>query len=106
MDRDRAGDWCDYIRQGMLNRSEIAAECGFTLSVMHENPAVKTALSALEERLRESGTLNGQKSAQSAGTPAPDAATTLVLDRRIIAAKPKVEQCVKALEEQPAAARA
>jgi chromosome segregation ATPase len=105
-ERDRAGDWRDYIRQGMLNRSEVAAECGFALSVMRQNPAVKTALTALEERLRASGTLGEQKSDQSAATRAPDAATTLVLDRRIMAAKAKAEQRIKSLEEQLAAARA
>lgn len=55
-ERDVVNDWSVYIRQGKLNRSEIASECGFALSVVRQNPAVKTAMEALEERLRVSGT--------------------------------------------------
>ena len=104
-ERDRFGDWHDYIRQDMLNRSEIASQCGFALSVMRQNPAVKTTLAALEERLRLCGTLR-HRGLPSTSTEAPDTATTLALDRRIMAAKAKAEQRVKALEEQLAAARA
>jgi hypothetical protein len=105
-ERDRFGDWHDYIRQDMLNRSEIAAQCGFALSVMRQNPAVKERLTALEERLRSSGTLRRRECLQSPSMEATDAATTLAYDRRITAAKAKVERRVKALEEQLAAARA
>ena len=105
-ERDRAGDWCDYIRQGALNRSEIAAECGFALSVLRQNPAVKTALAAIEDRLRQFNVMDGRKTPHGASSEAPDASTTLALDRRILAAKAKAEQRVKALEEQLAASKA
>lgn len=47
-ERTAAEDWQDYIRFGKLNRSEIARECEFALSVLRQNPAVKSALEALE----------------------------------------------------------
>lgn len=105
-ERDAAGDWRDYVRGDKLNRSEIAAECGFALSVVRQNPAVKEALQALEDRLRDSGTLGVAKAAQNASDAVSEDATTLVVDRRIMIAKGKAEQRVKALEEQNAALRA
>ena len=105
-ERDAAADWPDYVRQGKLNRSEIASECGFALSVVRQNPAVKAALEALESRLLASGVLGTKKTAPSATDKAADVATTQVVDRRIMAAKSQAEQRVKALEEQNAALKA
>ena len=101
--RDAAADWLDYVRQGKLNRSEIASECGFALSVVRQNPAVKTALEALETRLTASNILGG---APSATDEAVTAATNQAVDRRTMAAKLKAEQRVKALEEQNATLKA
>ncbi|MBI5921984.1 MAG: hypothetical protein HY847_10120 [Betaproteobacteria bacterium] len=101
-ERDAAGDWQDYIRAGKLNRSEIANECGFALSVVRQNPAVKAALEALEASLHERGILGGTE----APGAAKDDPTALALERRVMAAKAKAEQRVKALEEQNAALRA
>lgn len=43
----------EYVSpKGTLNRSSIASECGFAKSVLNQNPLVKTALQALEDRLR------------------------------------------------------
>lgn len=101
-EREASGDWADYVRQGKLNRSEIASECNFALSVLRQNPAVKAALEALETSLRERRLLGA--------TPAPERATgdatAQAADNRLMAAKGRAEQRVKALEEQNAALRA
>lgn len=105
-EREVACDWPDYIRAGKLNRSEIAAECGFALSVVRQNPAVKLALEALEERLRADGTLPDENEAGTKTDRVSDEATNRSVDRRIMAAKGKAEQRVKALEEENAALHA
>lgn len=106
VERDAANDWQDYIRQGKLNRSEIAKECSFALSVVRQNPAVKLALEALEARLLASGVLQSEKAAPSASTEVRMNATSQAIDKRIMAAKAKAEQRVKQLEEQNAALKA
>lgn len=105
-EREAAQDWRDYLRAGKLNRSEIAAECGFALSVVRQNPAVKLALEALEERLRAAGTLPDESGAGSDSRRLAQEATSRSVDRRLLAAKGQAEQRVKALEEQNAALRA
>lgn len=50
-------DFREYVHRGKLNRSEIAAECGFGKSALGQNPAIKSALEALEGSLRERGIL-------------------------------------------------
>ena len=50
VEREQVNDWHDYLRGEKLNRSESAAECGFALSVLRQNPAVRNALEVLEER--------------------------------------------------------
>lgn len=103
-ERDVAGDWQDYIRGNKLNRSEIAAECGFALSVMRQNPAVKNALEALEARLMTSGILAPPIAAPGAANEVT--ASGKAIDKRIMAAKSKAEARVKALEEQNASLKA
>lgn len=104
-ERESANDWRDYLRGDKLNRSEIAAECGFALSVLRQNPAVKNALEALEHRLAARAITQPQK-------PAPDcsneavAASEKVIDRRIMVAKGRADARVKALEEQNASLKA
>ena len=105
-ERDAAGDWPDYIRGDKLNRSEVAAECGFALSVVRQNPAVKDALAALEERLRNSGLLGLPKITQDLSHGLVAEASRLAVDGRILAAKGKAEQRIKVLEEQNATLRA
>lgn len=105
-ERDAANDWSDYVRQGKLNRSEIAAECGFALSVIRQNPAVKTALEVLEARLLASGVLLSAKAAPGPAVEAGTDATSQSIDKRIMAAKGKAEARVKQLEEQNAALKA
>src|ERR1035437_8907422 len=108
-DRDNAADWDDYLRAGKLNRSEIAAECGFGRAALQQNPSLSVALESVEARLIAQGILvTGQ-------TPndGPDASRTNQTDalaeqsvRRAMAGKVKAEHRVKALEEQNAALKA
>ncbi len=105
-ERNVANDWQDYIRQGKLNRSEIAKECRFALSVVRQNPAVKLVLEALEARLLASGVLQPEKPAPGNSSDVRMIATIQAVDKRIMAAKAKAEQRVKQLEEQNAALKA
>ena len=105
-ERDAGNDWQDYIRKGKLNRSELTKECGFALSVVRQNPAIKAALAMLEDRLRGSGVLMDAKTGPSTSHGDPDHDAAQVVERRIMAAKTKSEQRVKALEEQNAALKA
>lgn len=105
-ERDQAGDWPDYIRGDKLNRSEIAIECGFALSVVRKNPAVKEALAALEVRLLALGLFGLSKIAPNPSTGHLAEASRLAVDGRILAAKGKAEHRVKVLEEQNATLRA
>jgi len=103
VERERANDWQDYLRGGKLNRSEIAAECGFALSVLRQNPAIKEALQALEEGLVARGILLIKETAPGTSN---EAASQKATDKRILASKAKVEARVKALEEQNATLKA
>ncbi len=69
--RDLANDWISYLRGEKLNRSEIASECCFSLSVLRQNPAIKDALESLEKRLRESGIIVEDRSNTSHYTHLP-----------------------------------
>lgn len=104
-ERDAANDWKDYLRRGKLNRSEIAAECGFVRSVFGSNPDLKAVLDALERRLIEQGVVVEEIAAVGASDEAREASAHAA-DRRVMAAKAKAEARVKALEEQNAALKA
>jgi cell division protein FtsB len=101
--RDLANDWISYLRGEKLNRSEIASECCFSLSVLRQNPAIKDALESLEKRLREIGIIVriGQTVSHlklvSAG---------LTVDRRVMAEKSISDKRIKELEGQNASLRA
>lgn len=82
-ERGATNDWDDYIRHGKLNRSEIANECGFALSVVRQNPAVKAALEALEaRRLLDSGVIEPVKAVPSASSEAWSEATNQSIHRK------------------------
>ena len=53
----RDNDFREYVHRGKLNRSEIAAECGFGKSALIQNPSIRRSLEELEERLRAAGVL-------------------------------------------------
>ncbi|WP_426175590.1 VPA1267 family protein [Massilia sp. TWR1-2-2] len=50
-------DFKQLVTRGSLSRKEIAAQCGFAISALNQNPRVKAALSAKETLLREVGIL-------------------------------------------------
>lgn len=50
-------DFRQMVLRGVLSRVDIAKECGFGRSVLSQNPAVKSALLALENDLRSSHVL-------------------------------------------------
>lgn len=45
------------VVRGGLSRREIAAQCGFAVSALNQNPRIKSALLAKEASLRDSGVL-------------------------------------------------
>lgn len=91
-------DFREYVHRGKLNRSEIAAECGFGKSALGQNPSIKSALEALEGGLRERGILPSL-------TEAPADAEPLMRDRE---AKQRRQdgQRLNSLEQENAALRA
>jgi len=104
-EREAANDWHDYLRGDKLNRSEIATECGFSLSVMRQNPAVKASLEALEARLAASGITPPQE-ALSDSSSGLAARSESVVDNRIKTAMGRADARVKMLEEQNAGLKA
>lgn len=102
-ERDAAQDWQDYERGGKLNRTEIAGECEFALSVLRQNPGVRKALEALEKRLKSSGQL---AASHQAGGDGGDEESVNAVERRIARAESAKAIRLKTLEEQNAALRA
>jgi len=51
------GDFRQLVTRGSLSRKEIAAQCGFAVSALNQNPRIKSALLAKEALLREAGVL-------------------------------------------------
>ncbi len=50
-------DFRAMTMRGVLNRTEIAKECGFAKSALSQNPQIKESLAALEQQLRDAGVL-------------------------------------------------
>lgn len=50
-------DFRQMVGRGSLSRKEIAAQCGFAVSALNQNPRIKSALLAKEAFLRDSGVL-------------------------------------------------
>ena len=50
-------DFKEIIFRGQLNRGEVAKAIGIGKSALRQNPAIKTALENLEQRLRDRGVL-------------------------------------------------
>jgi hypothetical protein len=105
-ERDRAGDWEDYVRRGQLNRSEIAKECCFALSSFRSNAGLRRALEETEEKLERSGVFAKSKSSPGTTAPSADSNAIRVVNQRVMIAKNHADQRVKALEEQNATLRA
>ncbi|MCM2308936.1 MAG: VPA1267 family protein [Sulfuritalea sp.] len=100
-DREAAEDWMNYIRIGKLNRTQIAGECQFALTVFRQNPAIKSALVALEARLRDSDVLPDAKAARK-DAKAVIEATALASDHRLQSQLAAAYHRIKQLEEQNA----
>lgn len=98
-DRDAANDWADYIRGGKLNRTEVAAECGFGTPAFRQNPSIAQALQTLESRLSENCVIKPVEATT-------DEATCHAADLRILSSKASAERRTKAVEEQNAALKA
>lgn len=95
-ERSVSDDWRDYIRGAYLNRTEIARECGFALSALRQNPAIKSLLTAKEEELKAAGILSGDRADANESSAAKRASQSTSKDKARI----------KALEEQNAAQKA
>lgn len=96
-------DFREYVHQGKLKRSEIAAECYFGKSALVQNPAIKSALEALEDDLRARGVLPPLKIASSSvreDQPEPPMRDKDAKQRR------RDGQRLNALEQENAALRA
>lgn len=50
-------DFRAIANRGVLLRTEVAKECGFAKSALHQNPRIKAALCELEDYLRHRGVL-------------------------------------------------
>ena len=59
LDSRTDADFRQMVGRGILSRKEIAAQCGFAVSALNQNPRIKSALLAKETLLRESGVLPG-----------------------------------------------
>lgn len=104
-ERDAARDWDDYLQAGVLNKSEVAAECGFSRSVFYQNPGVRDVLQRLEKRLGTSVLSSSQTEAACLSGEAADPSGKAV-DRRTAAGKAQAEARIKALAEQNATLQA
>ena len=107
-ERERAGDWGDYIRAGKLNRSELAKECGFGRAALQQNPALAQALADVERQLTERGVLQCHEVTAQDLPPELKAEVGAAEEnvRRAMSARAALEKRIKALEEQNATLRA
>jgi hypothetical protein len=105
-ERDRAGDWEDYVHRGQLNRSEIAKECCFALSSFRSNAGLRRELEEAEEKLARSGIFAQSKSSHGTTGCSANSNATQVVNQRVMIAKNQADQRIKTLEEQNATLRA
>ncbi|ODU80260.1 MAG: hypothetical protein ABT14_19025 [Pelagibacterium sp. SCN 63-17] len=78
----RPEDWAAFVKNGQLNRSAVAAACGFGRSVFAQNPAAKALIADIESQLIDRGVLSAastqtsssvtEPSSTSSRAPAPD----------------------------------
>lgn len=64
-------DFRQLVTRGSLSRKEIAAQCGFAVSALNQNPRIKSALLAKEGLLREVGVLPAIASTTDANATPP-----------------------------------
>jgi hypothetical protein len=64
-------DFKQMVGRGILSRKEIAAQCGFAVSALNQNPRIKSALLEKETLLRNSGVLPALASVAGEATASP-----------------------------------
>lgn len=103
-ERERAGDWADYLRAGKLNRSELAKECGFGRAALQQNPALAQALADVEARLAGQGIVQGSPVGAQDLPPGLRAEVGAAEERarRATSARDALLRRIKALEERNA----
>jgi hypothetical protein len=93
-------DFRKYVHKCKLKRSEIASECRFARSALIQNPAIKNALEALEQRLRTVGVLPPPESIKQSPLQAPP------MRDREASKRQNESQRLNKLEQENAALRA
>lgn len=108
LERDRAGDWAEYIRGGKINRSDVAKECGFGRAAWQQNPILAEELASAEKRLTREGLIAGVHLSLDDLSPEVKAEVGASEERarRAMSARSSLEKRVKTLEEQNAVLRA
>lgn len=96
LERRISNDWFDYLRGNKLNRTEIAKECGFSASVLRQNPTVKMMLEDAEKSLKDKGLLKNR----------PVKSSVQAAEVRVVISNGRDRQRIKALEENSASLRA
>lgn len=86
------------VVRGQLNRKEIAKECGFSTSVLTQNPRVREALKTHEQLLRSRDILPPFAQAEPSSKPLPPSGDT----QRVLLDKARL----KRLESENASLRA
>lgn len=107
-ERRRAGDWQAYIRAGIINRTEVAKECGFPRSSWASNPGLKEGIRLLEAALVNDGILPSSDRDQ---VDLPKEAIAEIgaseeRTRRAMASNATLKKRIEALEDQNAVLRA
>jgi hypothetical protein len=93
-------DFRQMVGRGILSRKEIAAQCGFAVSALNQNPRIKSALLGKEALLRDSGVLPAV-----AGVPGEAAAAPLMREPGSATRSFDVER-LRRLEQENASLRA
>jgi hypothetical protein len=105
-ERDKAGDWVDYVVRGKISRTEIALECGFSKSALVQNPAIRQALAELEQRILSISSTSANDNEQRNSTCSAGNADAEGAVNRLIAITVKTEaNRINYLEQVNAALR-
>lgn len=94
-------DFRNMVTRSVLSREEIAAECGFSKSVLTQNPRVNEALKALEKSLRERHVLPNRPEPKES-----DGVTPVQVHRAESARAAKDSERMSRLEQENASLRA
>jgi len=81
--REAAEDWHEYLHNGLLNRSAIAAECGFGRSAFVQNEGLKIELAKQEADLSARGVASTPENPSSSKSAAPNEKQFRELQRQV-----------------------